>query len=332
MPEPTPSAAPEIALSARSLTRRFGDFTAVDGIDLELGRGEIFGFLGPNGAGKTTTIRILCGILTPTSGTAHVLGHDVARDPEAVKKRIGYVSQQFGLYGDLSVDENVRFYADIYGATDRAYREHLLEHYGFKDKRRRLAGALSGGFKQRLALVCALTHKPKLVFLDEPTAGVDPVTRKELWDLFYSLTADGTTLFVTTHYMEEAERCDRVAFIFRGKLVLNDAPDRVKAHLGERDLFHVRCRYDPELVRRARELPGVETVNQFGTTLRLIVERGRLTPQTLAAALGNGEITAAHVYPTEPTMEDVFVNLTSRLAAEAEAQDDARGATEGARS
>ncbi len=309
----------EPALVSRGLTRRFGDFTAVDGIDLELGRGEIFGFLGPNGAGKTTTIRILCGILAPTTGSATVLGYDVARDPEAVKRRIGYVSQQFGLYGDLSVDENVRFYADIYGATDRDYREHLLEHYGFADKRRRLAGALSGGFKQRLALVCALTHKPKLVFLDEPTAGVDPVTRKELWDLFYSLTGDGTTLFVTTHYMEEAERCDRVAFIFRGRLVLNDAPDRVKAHLGERDLFHVRCRYDPGLVERARALPGVETVNQFGTTLRLVVERGRYTPASLARDLAHREVTAQHIYPTEPTMEDVFVNLTSRLAAEAEA-------------
>ncbi len=316
MDQPADVAASAPALSARGLTRRFGATTAVDRIDLELRPGEIFGFLGPNGAGKTTTIRMLCGILTPSDGTAQVLGFDVARDPEEVKRRIGYVSQQFGLYGDLSVDENVRFYADIYSATDRAYREHLLEHYGFADKRRRLARDLSGGYKQRLALVCALTHRPRLVFLDEPTAGVDPVTRKELWDLFYSLTSDRTTLFVTTHYMEEAERCDRVAFIFRGRLVLNDAPDRVKAHLGERDLFHVRCRYDPQLVARARALPGVETVNQFGTTLRLIIDRGRFNPATLAAALGWPTITEAQILPTEPTMEDVFVNLTSRLAAE----------------
>lgn len=305
------------AIATQALTKKFGEVVAVNGVDLEIRPAEIFGFLGPNGAGKTTTIRMLCGILRPTSGRATILGIDVVDKPEEVKKRIGYVAQHFGLYGDLSVEENVNFYGDVYGGSDRDYRDHLIESYGFGRLRRRLARNLSGGFKQRLALICALTHKPRLVFLDEPTAGVDPVTRKDLWDLFYRLTSDGTTLFVTTHYMEEAERCDRLAFIFGGRLIIDDTPEGVKAGIADRDVFEARCEYDAALVARLSVAEGIETVNQFGSTLRLIARKGVYTPATLAKLIGAGQVVQDGVRVAQPTIEDVFVNLTRRSEDEA---------------
>ena len=302
----------EIVIDVQALVKRFGAITAVDSIDLEIRRGEIFGFLGPNGAGKTTTIRMLCGILRPTSGRATILGYDVIKEPDAVKRQIGYVSQQFGLYADLTAEENLAFYADLYGAEDSAYKEDLLTLYGFSDIRRQRAGTLSGGFKQRLALICALSHKPDLIFLDEPTAGVDPVMRKELWDLFYSLTDRGTTLFVTTHYMEEAERCHHLAFIFGGRLILKDTPDGIRRSLADRDVFEIRFPYKRTVLERLSTAQGVETVNQFGSTLRVIARKGVHTPEGLYALLRMPDLPREAVQTAEASIEDVFVNLTQR--------------------
>jgi len=240
------------AVSVRGLRRRFGSTWALDGVDLGVAPGEVFGLLGPNGAGKTTALRILCGLLAPTEGEVEVLGLDVRREAERIKRRIGYVSQQFSLYADLTVEENVRFFADVYGTDDRARIDALLERYGLAQRRRQIAGALSGGYRQRLALVCALTHRPQLIFLDEPTAGIDPLTRKDLWDLFYELSAEGSTLLVTTHYVEEAERCDHLAFLFGGRVLASGTPVEMLATLAERELYEIPRRFDPVVVARVR--------------------------------------------------------------------------------
>jgi ABC-2 type transport system ATP-binding protein len=222
-------------IEARSLAKRFGDVTAVDGVTFEIGTGEIYGILGPNGSGKTTTIRMLCGIMRPTSGTAIVAGVDVVQDPDGVKARIGYMSQAFGLYRDLTVIENLRFYAGLYG-MDHEWKERAewaIESMRLVDSTRRLAGTLSGGNKQRLALGCAILHRPPVVFLDEPTAGVDPYARRVFWEIIRGLAGSGTTMVVTTHYMDEAERFDRLAFLSRGRLTAAGTPSDVKAAFGE---------------------------------------------------------------------------------------------------
>jgi len=224
------------AIVASGLTRRFGDFVAVDHIDFQVRRGEIFGFLGPNGSGKSTTIRMLCGILSPSEGRAEVLGFDVARQPERVRERIGYMSQKFSLYEDLTVHENLLFYAGIYGLDARRTRERYaaaIALAGLEGRERLLAGHLSGGWKQRLALGCAAIHKPPLLFLDEPTSGVDPVSRRSFWDHLYGLAEEGTTLIVTTHYMDEAERCQRLALMYGGRICAMGTPEELRGLVGE---------------------------------------------------------------------------------------------------
>jgi ABC-2 type transport system ATP-binding protein len=299
-----------VAISTRGLSRRFGALAAVDDLDLDVAAGQIFGFLGPNAAGKTTTIRLLTGILRPSAGQGTVLGFDLHREAEAIKRRIGYVAQHFGLYDQLTSSENLEFYARVYGRARPETLDALIHRYGFDEHRDVKAKNLSGGYRQRLALICALTHEPRLLFLDEPTAGVDPSVRKELWDFFYELADAGTTLFVTTHYMEEAERCDRLAFIHRGRLVVDDTPEGIKGALGDRDVFAVGCRYDPDVVARARRLDGIEMVNQFGSTLRLVMARGRHDAQSLKQALGLGDRPEVAVASDRPSIEDVFVTLT----------------------
>jgi ABC-2 type transport system ATP-binding protein len=303
-----------LAISTRGLTRRFGTVAAVDELDLDVPTGQIFGFLGPNAAGKTTTIRMLTGILHPSAGKGTVLGFDVNREAESIKRRIGYVAQHFGLYDELTASENLRFYDRVYGGERPKLLEGLIGRYGFAEHRDVLAKNLSGGYRQRLALICALTHEPILLFLDEPTAGVDPSVRKELWDFFYELADAGTTLFVTTHYMEEAERCDRLAFIHHGRLVVDGTPDEIKEALTDCDVFAVGCRYDPEVVSRARRLDGIEIVNQFGSTLRLVTRRGRYEEGALKQALGLGDRPDIVVAMDSPSIEDVFVTLTGRSA------------------
>jgi ABC-2 type transport system ATP-binding protein len=288
------------AISTHGLTRRFGDRTVVDALDLEVPSGQIFGFLGPNAAGKSTTIRMLAGILKPSDGEGSVLGFDLYREAERIKRRIGYVAQQFGLYDNLTAAENLDFYASLYGAAEPTALARLIERYGFAPYRDVQAKNLSGGFRQRLALICAL-----------PTAGVDPGVRKELWDFFYELADSGTTLFVTTHYMEEAERCDRLAFIHHGRLIADDTPEGIKQALVARDVFRVGCRYEPEVVARARRLEGVEMVNQFGDALRLVLARGRYDEAALKQALGFEERPEVAIERDRPTIEDVFVTLTS---------------------
>lgn len=224
------------AIRTTGLRKAFGDLVAVDGLDLAVGRGELFGLLGPNGSGKTTTIRILCGLIAPTAGDATVAGHDVRTNPEAVRRRIGYMSQKFGLYGDLTVAENLHFYASVYGLRGRegrAREEQVLAELGLDARRRQLAATLSGGWKQRLALACAIAHRPAVLFLDEPTAGVDPVSRRRFWETIHAIAAAGTTVVLTTHYMDEAERCDRLAFLSRGHLIALGTPAEIRAHFGE---------------------------------------------------------------------------------------------------
>ena len=224
------------AIHTRALRKVFGTLVAVDGLDLDVARGEVFGLLGPNGSGKTTTIRMLCGLLAPTSGEAVVVGLDVRREAEALRTRIGYMSQRFGLYDDLTVYENLRFYATVYGLHGEERRERLealLRERGLAPRRDQLAGTLSGGWKQRLALACATAHEPPLLFLDEPTAGVDPASRRRFWELIHALAHAGTTVLVTTHYMDEAERCDRLAFLSRGRLIAQGTPAEITAQFAK---------------------------------------------------------------------------------------------------
>ncbi len=230
------------AVVVENLVKRFGDFVAVDHISLQVGRGEIFGFLGPNGAGKSTAIRILCGLLRPTAGRATVGGFDVAAQPEEVRQRIGYMSQKFSLYDDLTVEENLDFYGGIYGVAEERRREredYVLRLAGLEDRRRALTGQLAGGWKQRLALGCAILHEPPILFLDEPTSGVDPLARRDFWDLIYELSEKGRTVFVTTHYMDEAEYCHRLALMYKGRIIAMDTPAALMRNAGKASMEEV---------------------------------------------------------------------------------------------
>ena len=304
-------------ITTENLTRRFGHFTAVDGVSLEIEEGDIFGFLGPNGSGKSTVIRMLCGLLMPSEGNARVLGCDVVRQSEKVKHNIGYMSQQFSLYPDLTVIENLTFYARIYGIPRRDRRpriEDVIRTAGIQDYRKRLAGNLSGGWKQRLALACALVHQPRLLFLDEPTAGIDPVARRELWNLLFELSGQGVTFFVTTHYMDEAERCSHVGYIYFSKLIVCGTPGELK-QLEEISpegtvRLEVRCQRLPSAMRILSTKPYVRDVTIFADSLHVLAERGH--DQRIAADLEDSGFTQPQVVTIPPTLEDVFVTLTQR--------------------
>lgn len=297
------------AIWAEGLIKRFPGVTAVDNLSFWVRRGEIFGLVGPDGAGKTTTMRILAGVMSPDAGTATVAGFDVVRDPERVKNHISYMPQRFGLYEDLTVDENIRFYADLFGVPAREREEHagrLLEASGMSEFRRRLAGNLSGGMKQKLGLTCALVHHPRVLLLDEPTTGVDPVSRREFWQILYSLLAEGVTIVISTAYLDEAERCTRLALLFKGRSLLCDTPERMKAQMPGATLVVVSPR--PREVRdRLSGADGVSNVVLVGDGVHLVVDdaarRCVEAKQTLTAA----GIPFDEIAESEPSIEDLFV-------------------------
>jgi ABC-type multidrug transport system ATPase subunit len=296
-------------IQTAKLSREFGHFMAVDQLDLSIDEGEIFGLLGPNAAGKSTSIRMLAGILRPSSGTASILGFDLYSQAEQIKRHIGYVAQQFALYPDLTVLENLEFYSGLYGINDAARIRSQLSLYGLGSHAHKSAGLLSGGYKRRLAIACATTHDPELIFLDEPTAGIDPVTRKDLWDLFYDLAVSGKTLFVTTHYMEEAERCNRLAFLSEGRLVAQGSPAEIRAELSDRHVYAGDIAYSPALTRVLMDTPGILLVNQFGSELRIVTDASINVAQ-LQSIITEGGYTTQQLRPVAPSIEDAFMVLT----------------------
>lgn len=300
-------------IEARNLTRRFGDFVAVDQVSLSINSGEIFGLLGPNAAGKSTIIRLLAGILRPSSGEADILGLDLFTQTEKIKKLIGYVAQYFALYPDLTVCENIEFYAGLYGIDNKKRLQQQLEDYGLVQFQNKNAGLLSGGYKRRLAMACATTHDPDLIFLDEPTAGIDPVTRKELWDLFYSLSTGGKTLFVTTHYMEEAERCNRLAFLNQGKLVAQGSPVEIRTAMTDQQVYSCEISHNPELTNALMKMPGIQLVNQFGNELRIITST-RVPFDALHNIISDYHRNEFQLTLVSPSIEDAFMSLTSQGA------------------
>ncbi len=305
------------ALLAEDVVKRFGPFEALRGVSLQVAPGKIFGLLGPNGSGKSTLIRLFCGALTPTSGRLSILGLDVGREVEAVRRRIGYMSQAFSLYRDLTTLENLRFFARVYAIPSRDARvEELMTLLGLHPYRHRRSRDLSGGWRQRLALGCALLHRPEVVFLDEPTAGIDPVARRDLWNLLFDLAATGTTLFVTTHYMDEAERCDRVAYIHSGSILVDGTPEELKRLDGVNPPGHsritVRAPSATGVLRVLLGLPGVVEATIFGAEVHALLGPGGTAESVQAALLAAG-VGGARVGPALPSLEDVFVTMT-RLA------------------
>lgn len=304
------SAGSDPVVTAVDLTRVFGAFTAVDAVSFEVAPGEVFGFLGSNGAGKTTTIRMLCGLLAPSAGSASVAGFDIATEPLEVQRRIGYMSQRFSLYTDIAVEENLRFWASAYGLLGDRYRRRrdwALELTDLGQHRKALVRDLPGGIRQRLALSCALLHEPPVVFLDEPTGGVDPQMRRRFWDLIDDLAASGTTVFVTTHFMDEAERCHRVALMDRGRLLALDTTSGLTDRLGEGSVVEVT---DGDPVRIARQLEGAEGVLDaalLGDRVHVLVPEGSAR-ETVTRALADAGVTSPSITPVRPTLEDVFLH------------------------
>ena len=297
------------AVRAEGLTKRFGDFTAVDHVSFRVGEGEIFGFLGPNGAGKTTTIKMLTGLLAPTEGGGSVAGFDVATERDAIRRHIGYMSQLFSLYADLTVEENLVFFARLYGVRGQRRDERIrwaLETAGLEEHRGRLTGELPLGFKQRLALGSAVLHEPPILFLDEPTSGVDPASRRSFWDLIYALTEGGTTVFVTTHYMEEAEYCDRLALMNRGELIALDTPARLRASL-DVPILEVRVDESPKGVQALQGVEGLREAAMFGRDLHVTVDEAGSGSRRVEEALAAAGVEVRSVERIEPSLEDVFV-------------------------
>ena len=297
-----------------NLTKRFGTFVAVDRISFEARRGEIFGFLGPNGAGKSTTIRILCGLLRPTSGRALVAGIDVAADPEAVRQQIGYMSQKFSLYNDLRVVENLRFFAGLYSVPARDLPERMawaLRMAGLEGREQSPTRSLAVGWKQRLALGCAVLHRPPIVFLDEPTSGVDPVSRRQFWELIHQMVGEGITVFVTTHYMDEAEYCNRLVLIDRGRIVAMGTPTELKSRYMKGQLLLVECEPLGPGLEALREAPGVLDAAVFGSSLHAVVADAQAALPKIREPLEARQLRVARLEQIPPSLEDVFVSLTA---------------------
>jgi ABC-2 type transport system ATP-binding protein len=297
----------ETVISVQNLTRRFGDFVAVDHVNFEVSKGEIVGYLGPNGSGKTTTIRMLLGLLIPTEGKATVLGYDVFKQSEDVRLRVGYMSQKFAIYDDLTTLENLTFYGGVYGVTDKARIMQTLELVGLKGHENTLTRDMSTGWRQRLSLGIAMVHGPKLLFLDEPTSGVDPTARREFWDLIYSLAESGVTILVTTHYMDEAEYCERVGVMRDGKLLAMDTPTNLKKTIIQGDVWEVYVRPLERGLETLSGVPGVTRVGLAGDHLRTISQN--VEPEALRQALTRSGVEVERIERGEPTLEDVFLAL-----------------------
>ncbi len=303
-----------LAVEVHDLTRKFGDFTAVDDVSFDVTEGEIFGFLGPNGAGKTTTIKMLAGLLAPTSGAGRVAGFDVRRDAERIKEHIGYMSQLFSLYGDLTVDENIAFFAGLYDVTGPRLverRDWVLRMAGLTEHRDQMTADLPLGWKQRLALGCAVLHEPPILFLDEPTSGVDPVSRRSFWELIYTLADRGTTIFVSTHYMEEAEYCNRLALMNRGRLIALDRPAALRSRMGE-PILELTVDDGPAAVQELQHGPGVIEAAMFGRAVHVVVRDEAAARATLPDFLASKGFTCRRIATVRPSLEDVFVALVRR--------------------
>jgi ABC-2 type transport system ATP-binding protein len=311
-PMRTPPSADEKVVEVQNLEKHFGAFKAVAGISFSVRRGEIFGFLGPNGAGKSTTIRMLCGLIAPTAGSGRVAGFDIVRDTERIKTRIGYMSQKFSLYDELTVEENIDFYSGIYRlprAKKAERKAWVLEMAGLREHRRALTVTLSGGWKQRLALGCAVLHEPPILFLDEPTSGVDPISRRQFWDLIYSLSEHGVTVFVTTHYLEESEYCDRLGVIYRGELIALGTPRELKTRHMPEAVLEVDCARPNDAMGVLERLPEVKEVALFGKGLHAVAADAEAAGRTIREALAAGGFRLDRLERVTPTLEDVFVSL-----------------------
>jgi ABC-2 type transport system ATP-binding protein len=305
------------AIEVRGLTKRFGDFAAVDDLSFEVRRGEVFGFLGSNGAGKSTTIRMLCGLLKPTRGAATVDGIDVTRDPEQVKTRIGYMSQRFSLYELLTVDQNIAFWGGIYGLTGAALasrRDFVIDMAGLRGREATLARDLSGGWRQRLALGCAILHEPPILFLDEPTGGVDPLARRQFWRLIDLLSQAGVTVLVTTHYLDEAERCHRVALIHAGTLAAIGSPREVKQIFATRRIIEVRGPDPVALMRALDGVAAVEKTSLFGTAVHAVLREAATDLDALSAQLRSSGAGITTIVDVPPSLEDVFLDVVERAS------------------
>ena len=298
------------AVEVNNLTRKFGDFTAVDGVTFHIRSGDIFGFLGPNGAGKTTTIRILLGLLRPTAGSATVLGYDVERQPEEIRRRIGYMSQRFSLYGDLTVGENLDFYGRTYGVRGKQLRERkrfAVEMAGLEGREGELTRNLAGGWKQRLALGAAILHEPEMLFLDEPTAGVDPISRREFWELLYDLADAGKTIFVTTHYMDEAEHCQDLAFIHQGRIIAHGAPEEIKANKMEGEVMEIDCDQPERAIQTLQKMDLFAEVALYGALIHVVGEDVEAHSARIEEALREEGVRVRAMDLVAPSLEDVFI-------------------------
>ena len=307
----------EMAVEVRDLVKRFGDFVAVNHIDFTVGRGEIFGFLGPNGSGKTTTIRMLLGLLTPSAGSARVLGFDVARQADEIRRRIGYMSQKFSLYNDLTVAENLNFFGRTYGVRGerlRARKAFALQMAGLLGRERELTRNLAGGWKQRLALGAAILHEPAMLFLDEPTAGVDPVSRRAFWDLLYQLSEGGTTILVTTHYMDEAEHCHRLAFIHRGRIVAQGTPEEVKRREMRGQVLEIDCDAPATAIPALRQSGWFEEVALYGAQVHAVGVGAEQRREATRALLTDAGVAVFSIEPIAPSLEDVFIASVARAS------------------
>ena len=301
-----------IAVSVKDLEKKFGDFTAVNRVNFEVSRGEIFGFLGPNGAGKSTTIRMLCGIITPTSGSGQVGGYNILKEQENIKQHIGYMSQKFSLYDDLTVEENIDFYSGIYKvpkADKQKRKDDIVKWAGLADLRGHLTRILSGGWKQRLAFGCSMIHQPNIIFLDEPTSGVDPIARQDFWRLIKELAKEGKTVFVTTHYMDEAENCDRMCLIYKGTIIAMGTPLELKTKYMKNDVLEIIIADSEAWMERIMTLAGVKDAALFGTAIHVVTEDTKVAIFEIEKAFAKEKTTGFRITKIQATLEDVFVSL-----------------------